>query len=154
MVKAEFAVLMKAYISLYPGTKFFTDPKTAEVWYQLLCDLSYNDLSQALTAHAKSNKFPPTVAELREGVKQVGIAKIAEQITVKGSSMSLPDKSGSKIREFDTYEEMYAACGSNYTLAELEHVLLLQAERIHKDESLRKANAGLLEQKAGDMRPV
>lgn len=153
MVKAEFGVIIATIMAMYPNAKTFEDPKTAEVWYQLLSDCNAQDLMLAVKEHAKQNKFPPSVAELREGIK---VARILN--TWEGMSKALQDKRPvietavkPEIRKFETIDELTAACGTDYTLAELEHVLLLQAERIHKDESLRKADAGLLEQKAGDM---
>ena len=63
--KQEFATLVLAMQAMY-GEEFIGTEETMDVWFALLHDLDYQILSKALQKHMLTNKFKPTVAELRE----------------------------------------------------------------------------------------
>ena len=63
--KQEFATLVLAMQAMY-GDEFIGTEKAMDVWFALLHDLDYQILSKALQKHMLTNKFKPTVAELRE----------------------------------------------------------------------------------------
>ena len=65
MTKQEFATLVVAMQVMY-GEDFIGTEKALDVWYALLHDLDYQILSKALQQYMLTNKFKPTVAELRE----------------------------------------------------------------------------------------
>ena len=65
MTKQEFATLVVAMQAMY-GEDFIGTEKALDVWYALLHDLDYQILSKALQQYMLTNKFKPTVAELRE----------------------------------------------------------------------------------------
>lgn len=48
------------------GDEFIGTEEAIDVWFALLHDLDYQILSRALQKHMLTNKFKPTVAELRE----------------------------------------------------------------------------------------
>ena len=48
------------------GDEFIGTEEAIDVWFALLHDLDYQILSKALQKHMLTNKFKPTVAELRE----------------------------------------------------------------------------------------
>ena len=134
MVEAEFGIIISTIISAYSNTKLFDDPHSAETWFMFLKEYNFEDLMEAVNYHIETSKFPPTIAELREQVK-LGYYRKAGRKIMGGLTVKRPEIE-CKPQEFDTYEEMYAARGSNYTMSELEHVLLKQAERLHKNESV------------------
>ena len=63
--KQEFATLVLAMQAMY-GDEFIGTEEAMDVWFALLHDLDYQILSKALKKHMLTNKFKPTVAELRE----------------------------------------------------------------------------------------
>ena len=63
--KQEFATLVLAMQAMY-GDEFIGTKEAMDVWFALLHDLDYQILSKALQKHMLTNKFKPTVAELRE----------------------------------------------------------------------------------------
>lgn len=63
--KQEFATLVLAMQAMY-GDEFIETEESMDVWFALLHDLDYQILSKALQKHMLTNKFKPTVAELRE----------------------------------------------------------------------------------------
>ena len=63
--KQEFATLVLAMQAMY-GEEFIGTEEAMDVWFALLNDLDYQILSKALQKHMLTNKFKPTVAELRE----------------------------------------------------------------------------------------
>ena len=65
MSKQEFATLVLAMQAMY-GDEFIGTEEAIDVWFALLHDLDYQILSRALQKHMLTNKFKPTVAELRE----------------------------------------------------------------------------------------
>ncbi len=63
--KQEFATLVLAMQAMY-GDEFIGTEEAMNVWFALLHDLDYQILSKALQKYMLTNKFKPTVAELRE----------------------------------------------------------------------------------------
>ena len=63
--KQEFVTLVLAMQAMY-GDEFIGTEEAMDVWFALLYDLDYKILSKALQKHMLTNKFKPTVAELRE----------------------------------------------------------------------------------------
>lgn len=48
-------------------TNLFPDDNAISVWYSLLKDLPYKAAADALQKHLQTNRFPPTVADIRKG---------------------------------------------------------------------------------------
>lgn len=65
MSKEEFATLVLVMQAMY-GDEFIGTEEAMDVWFALLHDLDYQILSKALQKYMLTNKFKPTVAELRE----------------------------------------------------------------------------------------
>lgn len=65
VTKQEFATLVVAMQAMY-GEDFIGTEEALDVWYALLHDLDYHILSKALQQYMLTNKFKPTVAELRD----------------------------------------------------------------------------------------
>lgn len=65
VTKQEFATLVVAMQAMY-GENFIGTEEALDVWYALLHDLDYHILLKVLQQYMLTNKFKPTVAELRE----------------------------------------------------------------------------------------
>lgn len=66
MTMQEFMILVKSMKSIWTTPNFLPDSDAVRVWYELLKDIPYERLSVAIQACGMQNKYPPTVADLRE----------------------------------------------------------------------------------------
>ena len=66
MNKKEFMVLMDAMRSYYPREKLIPTKEAAELWYDALKDLEFDRAMTALQEHVQSNKWSPTIADIRQ----------------------------------------------------------------------------------------
>ena len=68
MTYEEFKRLAKGMKSIWTDPKFLPDRYSIELWYEMLKDLTYEELGTAIQVHATKSKWLPTIAELREAV--------------------------------------------------------------------------------------
>lgn len=66
MDREEFKKLVKGMKAVYAQPTFIPDQDAFNMWYALLGDLSYEVCAVAVKKYMLTNKFPPTVAEIRE----------------------------------------------------------------------------------------
>lgn len=62
----QFKVLVKGLKSAYTNPSFLPDGAAIKVWYAFLKDLPYETLEQGIYRYILTNKFPPSIAEIRE----------------------------------------------------------------------------------------
>ena len=67
MTKVEFAKLAGAMKTYYPSADMLPNKAAMQLWYEELKDLSYEVAVVSLRRHVNTNRFPPTIAELRSG---------------------------------------------------------------------------------------
>lgn len=68
LTQSEFRILVKAMKSVYSDPKFIADNDAFMVWYNMLNDLTYEQLAMAVKAYMQTENFPPTIAGLRSKV--------------------------------------------------------------------------------------
>lgn len=61
----EWKVLAKGLKSIYARDNFMPDADAVKLWYQLLKDLSYQQVNMAIQKWMVTQKFAPTPAEIR-----------------------------------------------------------------------------------------
>lgn len=66
MEREEFKVLVKGMKAIYSQATFIPDQDAFNMWYALMGDLPYDVCNVAIQKYMLTNKFPPTVAEIRE----------------------------------------------------------------------------------------
>ena len=66
MTLSEWTVLVKGLKSAYTYEKFLPDADAVKVWFELLKDIDYTVLNMACQQYISTNKFAPTIADLRE----------------------------------------------------------------------------------------
>lgn len=66
MIEEEFKVLAKAMKAVYTSQNFLPDDHSIKVWYQMLKDIDYKVANAAVKKYMLTEKFPPTIAEIRE----------------------------------------------------------------------------------------
>lgn len=62
----DFKSVVKVLKSTYTGPNFLPDADAVTAWYYMLKDIDFEVLKAAAYKYAMTNKFPPTVADLRE----------------------------------------------------------------------------------------
>lgn len=92
MEKKDFTLIMELIESLYPD-KFKLTEGIMKGWYICLKDLDRTDLWKAAIAHAKENKYPPTIAELREYCEENAPKKINPYTLYSDTAAYHPDYS-------------------------------------------------------------
>lgn len=65
MNKEEFAKIMIAIKAAYPQSNIATDNHSRDLWYEMLKDLEYDQVSNTVYKHIQSSRYIPTIAELR-----------------------------------------------------------------------------------------
>ena len=68
MTREEFKNIVKARRAAYTNPPIDSQA-VFDLWYEMLKDASYEDVSRTLENHIKANKFAPTIAELRAGTE-------------------------------------------------------------------------------------
>lgn len=66
MERDQFKILCKGMKAVYTQETFLPDADAFNVWFSLLGDLEYPVLNAAIQKYMLTNKFPPTIADLRE----------------------------------------------------------------------------------------
>lgn len=62
----EWRVLCKGMKAVYAQPTFLPDADAIKIWYKLLQDIPYEVMNVAIQQYMMTNKFAPTVADLRE----------------------------------------------------------------------------------------
>lgn len=81
MTKREVLKLFGVITNLYVNDRHFAaaDEAMRDVWHEMLQDIDYNLAEKAVGAHAATNNFPPTIAEIRRFCIKAEIGETAEQ---------------------------------------------------------------------------
>ena len=61
----DFKVIVKILKAAYPRDNFIPNEYTFNLWYKALQDIQYPTLNKAVTNYIMTNKFPPTIADIR-----------------------------------------------------------------------------------------
>ena len=61
----DFRTIMRGLIAAYPRDNFIPNEFTFNFWYAALHDLDYVTLKKAAQAYVMTEKFPPTIADIR-----------------------------------------------------------------------------------------
>lgn len=71
MTGKEFAKLALAIKTYFPRDNVLPSNETMELWFDMLKDLDYEIASMGLKAYVSTNKFAPTIADIREYATKV-----------------------------------------------------------------------------------
>lgn len=71
MTIEEFSLLVKGMREVYPRADFIPTQDAFNIWFELLKDLPYEVANAAVQQHMLTNKFAPTIAEIREQAANV-----------------------------------------------------------------------------------
>lgn len=120
MEREQFKTLVKGMKAVYSDPKFIADKDAFDVWYSLLQDLDYDIASQAIQKYMMSNRFPPTIADIRDGA----------------TDFTAPQE----LNEMEAWSLVYKAiCNSTYnSVSEFEKLPPLVQKAVGLPDSLRE----------------
>ena len=78
MERDEFKILVKGMKAVYAQSTFIPDQDAFNVWFELLKDLPYQQVNLAIQKYMLTERFPPTIADLRAKVVEVAEKPIEE----------------------------------------------------------------------------
>lgn len=78
MEREQFKILCKGMKAVYTQATFLPDADAFNIWFGLLGDLDYAVLNAAIQKYMLTNKFPPTIADLREMATTISIGEIPD----------------------------------------------------------------------------
>lgn len=64
MTRDDFKIIVKTIRGAFPNSPI-NNQQIFDLWYEMLKDMDYQTVSENLKRHIRSNKFAPSVAELR-----------------------------------------------------------------------------------------
>ena len=101
MTKKEVAMMFAVITNLYPNEKQFTAAgiEMVQAWHDLLQDIPLATAAKAVAAHAATNNFPPTIAEIRRFCITSDGAESAEQAWARVLS-ALKDSAYHSVERF------------------------------------------------------
>lgn len=67
MTVDEFAKLADAIKTYFPRDNMLPTDESMELWFDMLNDLDYKAAYASLKKHVSTSRFPPTIADIREG---------------------------------------------------------------------------------------
>lgn len=62
----EFKPIAKMFKATYGNLHFLEDSESVIVWYRLLSDLTKQDVEQAVMQYVTTQKYPPSISDIRE----------------------------------------------------------------------------------------
>lgn len=68
MTREEFSIIVKGLKAVYTQQTFIPDKDAFNVWYELLKDIDYANCNMAVQRYIISERFPPTIADIRDYV--------------------------------------------------------------------------------------
>lgn len=78
MDKKEFIKLTMALKTYYPKDNLLPNDYAISLWYEQLKDLNYNLAMNGVVKYVSTNKFPPSIADIRECAVDVSGIRVAD----------------------------------------------------------------------------
>lgn len=78
MTKKEFSTFCMALKTFFPRDNVLPNEYAMELWFNELCDLDYQVAQTALKKYVHTNKFAPTIAEIRSMATEVQYDRIPD----------------------------------------------------------------------------
>ena len=110
MEREEFKTLVKAMKAVYAQPTFIPDQDAFNVWYGLLEDLSYKQVNIAVQKHMLTERFPPTIADLREKSNEVIEKQLEEMSELEAWSLVRKAIGNSGYHSEEEFQKLPEAC--------------------------------------------
>lgn len=110
MERDEFKILVKAMKAVYADPKFIADKDAFNVWLTLLNDISYEQAHMAIQRYMMTNKFPPTIADIREKVMECIHPEVQEMSELEAWSLVRKGIGNSIYNAEEEFNKLPEAC--------------------------------------------
>lgn len=131
MTRDEFKILVKAMKAVYSSENFIADKDAFDVWFELLKDLPYEQANLAIQKYMTSEKFPPTIADIR--TKATEIITPAEESMSELQAWALVQKAlrNSGLNSEEEFAKLPEACQRAVgTAANLKEWALMDSDQV------------------------
>lgn len=78
MDKKEFAIFAMALKTYYPRDGLLPNEQALDLWFKQLCDLDYKIAEIALNKWVATEKWPPTIADIREQAAIIAVGELPD----------------------------------------------------------------------------
>ena len=78
MTKEEFSKIAAAIRTFYPNQNILPNIESVSLWYIQLCDIDYETMTAAVYEWVATNKWAPTIADLRESSRRITMGDIPD----------------------------------------------------------------------------
>lgn len=78
MDKKEFALFAMALKTYYPRDGLLPNEQALNLWFKQLCDLDYKIAEIALNKWVATEKWPPTIADIREQAAIIAVGELPD----------------------------------------------------------------------------
>lgn len=78
MTQEEFGLIVKAIRTYYPREKILPSQEALTLWYEQLQDLDYRTVVTGLKKWVATNKWSPSIADLREVAAEISKEKVKD----------------------------------------------------------------------------
>lgn len=157
MTKTEFYNLAKGMKAVYTQSNFLPDQVAISIWFGLLQDLPYKVASAAVNMYICTNKFPPTIADIRANAMQImtGRAELNEEEAWQLVYKAICNSSYHAQEEFDKLPEtVQKAIGGAASLRELGQMDKSTVLSVEKSHFMRTYRAEVERKKEADRLPM
>lgn len=110
MEREEFKTLVKAMKAVYAQPTFIPDQDAFQVWYELLKDLPYKQVHIAIQKHMLTERFPPTIADLRTKASEVVEKQLEEMSELEAWSLVRKAIGNSGYHAEEEFQKLPEAC--------------------------------------------
>lgn len=147
MTRDKFKILVKAMKAVYSSENFIADKDAFDVWYGLLKDLPYEQANLAIQKYMATEKFPPTIADIR--TKATEIITMAEESMSELQAWALVQKAirNSGYNSEEEFERLPEACkiavGTPANLREWALMELDQVATVEQSHFIRNYRTAL-----------
>lgn len=121
MDRKEFVEIMGAMVEMYPGRFEKLGNLAMEMWFECLSDLEYGIARQAIVNHAKSSKFPPTVADIREQYRFIREEVHKKAVAIENVFLNMMNFYPSGSDDKDAFGVFYSKLENSESGFELEY---------------------------------
>lgn len=101
MDKKEFAIFASALRTYYPREKLLPNEQAMELWFRQLQDIPYRVAEVVLTKWVATNKWSPSIADIREQAAEMTSERVKDWGEAWGDVMLA-------IRNYGSYQEAVA----------------------------------------------
>lgn len=110
MDREDFKTLVKGMKAVYTQPAFIPDQDAFNVWFELLKDLTYDQVSLAIQKHMLTERFPPTIADLREKANEVAKKQVTEMSELEAWSIVMKAIRNSNYHADKEFEKLPKPC--------------------------------------------